>query len=233
MKRRPEDHRGLLFGDPNSNYGYCIRHRSRRPHVSDEACIWLYLPLQWAVWRGGSDNMTWVRHLVSLLTIGCYLLATVNVPLPALSALEDSDFPCRNHGCGCLDAVMCRTRCCCIKPVRPVVKCCKKGKKELAGCPLPVGQSLVAASTSSKSVQDAQSRPPRPAQRTGGWIMGTMKCQGAMPTFAAVGPVAPIEPEVRPHLEPKCHGGVAVVVALLTPQDSLDPSAPPPRPLCL
>lgn len=229
MKRQPADHRGLLFGDPNSNYRYCIRHRCSRPLVSQVPCISLHLALQWAVWGGGSDNMTWVRHLVSLLTIGCYLLATVNVPLPALSALEDSDFPCRDHGCGCLDAVMCRTRCCCIKPAKPVVKCCKKGKKELAGCPLPVGKSLVSASTSLKSPQDAPSQPPRPGQRTAGWIIGTMKCQGAMPTFAAVGPVAPIEPELQARLAPSPKYDATCTVALIKPQNSLSPSAPPPR----
>lgn len=37
----------------------------------------------------------------------------------------DTDFPCRGHGCGCRDAEMCRTSCCCVKP-RPT--CCASRK---------------------------------------------------------------------------------------------------------
>lgn len=178
--------------------------------------------------------MTLVRHFVSVLTICCYVAATVNVPLPAPSASAELDFPCQFHGCGCVDAVMCRTQCCCIKPVQPVKRvasCCNKAKKPLPGCPLPTAATQVAASPTISPNTPPESEPqqPRPAQQTGGWTIGAMKCRGLMPTFAAIGPVAPIEPGRLALLEPIMHVVAIMLVTAIISQYALDPPAPPPR----
>lgn len=69
----------------------------------------------------------------SILTCA-FVAASVGFPLPALPIRGDAEFPCRDHGCGCYSAEMCRTNCCCYpaisRPEKP--SCCSQN--EPAAC---------------------------------------------------------------------------------------------------
>lgn len=108
-----------------------------------------------------------IQKLASLLTAVTMLLAIVGFPLPQSELLGDEHFPCRDHGCGCTSALMCKTACCCVKPVVEKPKlpgsCCS-AKKE---------------STKQKM----------------GWVIGATECQGLSATWSGLGLIVPPSPE--------------------------------------
>lgn len=53
------------------------------------------------------------------MTASSCLIGTIGIPVIPILPIVDEEFPCRDHGCGCLSAEMCRTRCCCRKSVHP------------------------------------------------------------------------------------------------------------------
>ncbi|MCB9851784.1 MAG: hypothetical protein H6819_01710 [Phycisphaerales bacterium] len=54
------------------------------------------------------------RRIFTFVLLFVFWAGAVGLPIPQLSLpLGDASFPCRGHGCGCLDAEMCRTNCCC------------------------------------------------------------------------------------------------------------------------
>lgn len=86
------------------------------------------------------------------------LLVTTGIPLPAGHAKTDEEFPCRNHGCGCRSAEMCRKHCCCFKH--------KSAHKSPHGCPM--GKHAT-----------ADDRNKREQSRTsGGLIISALECKG-------------------------------------------------------
>lgn len=67
------------------------------------------------------------------MLIAAWLGAMVGVPVPSASTFTttaDENFPCKNHGCGCRTAEMCRTACCCFKPEPVTTSCCSAKPEE-------------------------------------------------------------------------------------------------------
>jgi len=86
-----------------------------------------------------------LRKATTFLLIVIFWAGAVGLPVPQIGmSLGDEDFPCRGHNCGCLDAEMCRTNCCCFPEFSAAAKakttethsCCsaKKAKDEPVGC---------------------------------------------------------------------------------------------------
>ena len=69
-------------------------------------------------------------RLTSSITLIAFLAAIVGLPVPRIIKKSDEDFPCRYHACGCIDAEMCRTNCCCFKPESTVSSCCRNVRRD-------------------------------------------------------------------------------------------------------
>ena len=65
-------------------------------------------------------------RLIGILTLLGFWAASVGFPVANLPEKADEDFPCRGHRCGCLNAEMCRTHCCCQKPAAVRTCCARK-----------------------------------------------------------------------------------------------------------
>ena len=65
------------------------------------------------------DNRQSMRRFIACLTLGTFTLSLVGLPTPRVQSSPraaghaDEGYPCRDHACGCLNAEMCRTHCCC------------------------------------------------------------------------------------------------------------------------
>ncbi len=101
----------------------------------------------------------------SVLTTVTMLLAIVGFPLPQSEPKGDADFPCRDHGCGCTTALMCRTACCCVKPAKKPL-----ANKSLGGC--------------------CSAKKDTPAKKTG-WAIGATGCQGLSASWSGLGLLVP------------------------------------------
>lgn len=149
-----------------------------------------------------------IRQLSSAITIMAFLLAIVGFPLPQSIPGGDEDFPCKDHGCGCTTALMCRTACCCAKPA---VKTKIETAKPAGGC----------CSTKHDNRQKA------PKSR---WAIQAASCQGLSATWSGLGLIVP--PEFNPtglilvrHIVsqlPTDHHLIPLATLLIEP--------PPPRP---
>ncbi len=111
---------------------------------------------------------TRINQLTSVATTTVFLLAMVGFPLPELGPQGGEDFPCKDHGCGCTSALMCRTACCCVK--QPAVETNK---------PEPTGGCCSTKKTTEKS------KPQRVS-----WVIGAANCQGLNAIWVSLGMVA-------------------------------------------
>jgi hypothetical protein len=146
-------------------------------------------------------------RVTALALAGAIAALSVRLPLPRpVEKVSDEDFPCKYHACGCVDAEMCRTRCCCFKPKttgaeRGQASCCSRR------APSPADPA----------------RTPRPA-------IQSPECAGVNYVLLAHGAVLS-QPEatglVRLTLDP----GDRLTLAGSTPPDdrALTPPHPPPR----
>jgi hypothetical protein len=78
------------------------------------------------------------RRIISCILLMAWLRARVGVPGPGEAMQQEAsgeDFPCRGHGCGCRNAEMCRTACCCAKAEPVAHSCCSEGPKANAERP--------------------------------------------------------------------------------------------------
>ena len=142
--------------------------------------------------------------LASILTTVTMLLAIVGFPLPQSGPMGDADFPCRDHGCGCTTALMCRTACCCAKPA---VKPALTKTKSAGGC--------------------CSTKNDTPKKKTG-WVIGATECQGLSANWSGLGLLVP------PVQEELLNGMAKVVYALpsdhrIPPENDLHIEPPPPR----
>lgn len=70
-----------------------------------------------------------------------FACAVIGIPIPVSPQgmlVSDEDFPCRDHNCGCLNAEMCRTSCCCAIPsvdAEIAESCCKGGSEDCSDAP--------------------------------------------------------------------------------------------------
>jgi len=68
-----------------------------------------------------------LTRICSAVTAAAVAGALVGLPAPApVNKPSTEAFPCQHHACGCMDAEMCRTHCCCFKP--KVKSCCSARK---------------------------------------------------------------------------------------------------------
>jgi len=72
-----------------------------------------------------------LQRWTGIVLVAALMALTLRLPVPqAVDKPSDEDFPCKHHACGCVDAVMCRTACCCFKTTKDVVEprssCCSK-----------------------------------------------------------------------------------------------------------
>ncbi|MEZ6084694.1 MAG: hypothetical protein R3E58_12375 [Phycisphaerae bacterium] len=110
-----------------------------------------------------------IRQLTSTMTILALLLAIIGFPLPPQVPDSDEDFPCKDHGCGCTNALMCKTACCCAPPAP---KLSLKTQAPTGGC------------CSTKS-------PKKTATPKSGWVFQSQSCQGIAVIWTAMGIIAP------------------------------------------
>lgn len=71
---------------------------------------------------------SFLKNAVRVAFVGMLILTILVASMGLGIAAPDRDagnvasgewFPCRNHGCGCVSAEMCRNHCCCFKPEKP------------------------------------------------------------------------------------------------------------------
>jgi hypothetical protein len=143
-----------------------------------------------------------IARSTALATSILVLLGTTGIPLPMGLPVVDEDFPCRNHACGCLDAEMCRTKCCCFKPKVVKKPCCLRPGKP--------------------SEQDQPAIP--------GLLIGALQCKGT--TGAAPGGgITFFPPPATPVLssaQTASHFAIAARHERLSVWDA-EPPSPPPR----
>ena len=159
-----------------------------------------------------------MRKLACILVSIAILTASVGVPItgvPAAVDLGGEDFPCRNHGCGCQNAEMCRTQCCCFGPStpKPVVSdkpdsCCSAKKTPRS-----------VACSSAKSPNNEKTRF---AFRSAGCSGVAWNLVTIARLFVSINPLSNL-----PSLQPQ--GVLYVSLDSITPLSSVIPVTPPPR----
>lgn len=71
------------------------------------------------MFRGSPNRKLLIaRKVVSLLVLGCLLLASMPIPLgtKVVQRVDSTPFPCMDCACGCATAEQCWTACCCFTP---------------------------------------------------------------------------------------------------------------------
>lgn len=107
-----------------------------------------------------------IRSISTILVLA-YLAATIGFPISDRPIKTAEDFPCRDHACGCLNADMCRTQCCCFKPT-PTKSCCSKGRR---------------AECDDSAVCEAGEAP---SDQIVGLVIAPLSCQGKTSHWVAV-----------------------------------------------
>lgn len=147
------------------------------------------------------------RQLSSSVTILAFLMAIVGFPLPQSGPIGDEDFPCRDHGCGCTTALMCKTACCCAKPsVTP------ERTKPAGGC------------------CSAQKPNAKKESTNGGWVIGSQACRGLSATWSGLGLVVSLGNESAELNLTKHVVRQIPTDHFLIPLATLGYEPPPPRP---
>ncbi|MCG8406301.1 MAG: hypothetical protein MI923_13975 [Phycisphaerales bacterium] len=150
-----------------------------------------------------------LRRITTSLLLLAFVGATIGLPVPRLVDKADEDFPCRYHACGCLDARMCRTNCCCFKPVKAASSCCQSvcrdSEREKTGEDSPDGGLTVTLSI------DALKCKGLTAVRAN---LGMLYCSTAYPAVISELTVSDDTAVLHEHVRPLC---------------SLEPPLPPPR----
>jgi len=79
-----------------------------------------------------------MRNFLTTLFIIAFFMQTPLVTAINVSAyvdtssIEEGDWPCKNHGCGCTTAIKCLSDCCCIKPKVIKKTCCHADNENLS-----------------------------------------------------------------------------------------------------
>ena len=154
-----------------------------------------------------------LRRIISSVALLAFLTATVGIPLPQVDSGRstkhaDEDYPCRDHACGCLNAAMCRTQCCCFpKPSAPVSTCCSRRAK----------------------TRSPDAAVPAKDRRPVGLAINALGCRSGYSLWTAL-------TVVFPSPAPAQEWSVSPSIARLAPlrehiasQSSPDPDTPPPR----
>ena len=163
------------------------------------------------------------RRCLPFLLAGAILFASVGlspvwapVPQPVAGPTDSGEwFPCKDHHCGCLNAEMCRTQCCChltwpsAEPVPPKKPCCSHKQSEperpIAADASPPASGVTLAMQSAGC-----------AGRAPGWVATKVACWLVQHTAVVLRVPLPVE-------RSDTH------VVAVRPQASLRPEPPPPR----
>lgn len=149
------------------------------------------------------------NRIISAILVPAFLAATIGFPIPEWPAKSGKDFPCKDHACGCFNAEMCRTQCCCFKPAAEK-SCCTKSeddRKAEVGC--DEGEAS--------------------ANRLAGTVIAPLTCKGATSHWIAVSfsfGLRSIEVIPTPSPGKECKAPVGDRVP---PDATLLPDVPPPR----
>lgn len=145
------------------------------------------------------------RRITAALCLPAFLAVGVGLPVPGFQPGSAEQFPCVHHHCGCRTAAICRTHCCCFKPVTP--RCC--------------------------ATRDTADRED-PAARSGDRrsidiVMNALDCQGVSAMQMVLTPMFP-PPDVSDALRSHAPGRrVVVAPSDPLPMSALSPPTPPPR----
>jgi len=153
------------------------------------------------------------RRIMSSVAIVAFLAATIGVPVPQIGSVRstnhaDEDYPCRDHACGCLNAAMCQSQCCCFpKPSAPVSTCCSRKAK----------------------TRSPDATTPAKGHRPVGLVINALGCRSGYSLWMALTVVFPapgsapewtVSPPIVRFTSPR---------ERIASQSSLDPDTPPPR----
>lgn len=147
------------------------------------------------------------NRFVAIASCVAILVVTTGIPLPTKLVSSNEEFPCKNHGCGCLNAEMCRTNCCCVKPV---------SAKKTSCCSMP-------------PTKKGQKQDPKDGSKARGLVIGALQCKGVSVLLAFGISLVPPTPRVALQ-EP-----ITIVAQLRNVTDDfpelleLQPPVPPPR----
>lgn len=115
-----------------------------------------------------------LRTILVCLLIGAVLCASTGISLVPLrkpvASASDEWFPCKDHGCGCISAEMCRTHCCCRKPA-PTPKPARKSCCAHESADVPAQPQETSASHSSGTSWHLVIQSASCSGRDSGWLM--------------------------------------------------------------
>lgn len=146
-------------------------------------------------------NIVAGTRVTALITLLAVFAAGTGAPMPGQFNQADEDFPCRDHACGCVNAEICRTACCCFKPAKRT--CC---------------------SAEAKPHEDAPVKAP-----SGGLLIGALNCKGVTGVWVALGLlVYPPDVSTPAHRDVRTFD-LALSGEFLFSQWDFGPTPPPPR----
>jgi hypothetical protein len=171
------------------------------------------------------------RRCAAALTLACYLLTALNVPLPVPAANRTPGggaYPCQDHGCGCQSAAQCWTGCCCLTPEQRWT-----WARDHRVVPPPDAEKPTGASWNTKRQRDRDTAPPsccdqhaspesprpgaccakaddakqeKPQGKQIAWrlTLAGLKCQGQSTLWVTSGAAVPPAPALtwQPYFEP-------------------------------
>lgn len=146
------------------------------------------------------------RRVLIILLLAAFAAAGIGFPMPATPHKAGEDFPCKYHACGCLNADMCRTNCCCFKPE--------------SGAPSEP-ESCCSTSCSDGETAAPKSRP--------GAVIQPLACKGVSLHWVAVAPTTPIHQRIECLRPTTLIGRVGIASSILPITPFLQPDTPPPR----
>lgn len=125
-------------------------------------------------------------------------------------------FPCRDHHCGCVDAAMCRTHCCCYPKSAPPV-----GK--------PAGGSCCSTSEEDSKETDTRAPARECGAPSGRLVIRSAECAGRSMFWVLTAFCCHLPPPRFVFERPVRRAPVDLAVPVLTDQTFLPPDPPPPR----
>lgn len=177
------------------------------------------------------------RFLVGLCVVA-HFFATIGLPVGVSSSMpssvDETPFPCRNHGCGCRSAEQCWRSCCCMSQSQKLAWARRQGVKPPDWWRGPVAGEI-ASKDSPRPRRCCAARSPSsnrsPAESKSTVLLGfaAQKCQGAASLWISTGAVTPAPARVElvgENSPPRRH-----IPLLLRHWRShvVAPDAPPPR----
>jgi len=155
-----------------------------------------------------------------------FVAAIVGVPAPTpLPPKADEDFPCRWHACGCMNAEMCRTHCCCFKPAATAEaahSCCHGGKDAADEPHADAAKTCDASGSKNDSGSQSIEWSFHPT-------LQSLTCKGQTLSWVTAGFIA--TPAGRLELSlPRPVATIALHIVSIPPSNCIEPSLAPPRP---